>query len=54
MSAMAAATGGQPGKGGKVVAIVQARLGSSRLPLKSLLALRGTPIIDWVTGRLAR
>ncbi|MBD5417799.1 MAG: NTP transferase domain-containing protein [Desulfovibrio sp.] len=56
MSASAAATGsgGQTGKGGKVVAIVQARLGSSRLPLKSLLTLRGLPIIDWVTGRLAR
>ena len=38
----------------KVVAIVQARLGSSRLPLKSLLCLRHTPIIDWVTDRLAR
>lgn len=37
---------------GKVVAIVQARLGSSRLPLKSLLCLRGAPIIDWVTRRL--
>lgn len=36
----------------KVVAIVQARLGSSRLPLKSLLCLRGYPIIDWVTKRL--
>lgn len=50
MSATTAATG----KGGRVVAIVQARLGSSRLPLKSLLTLRGTPIIDWVTGRLSR
>lgn len=36
----------------KVVAIVQARLGSSRLPLKSLVCLRGYPIIDWVTKRL--
>ncbi|MBD5627383.1 MAG: NTP transferase domain-containing protein [Desulfovibrio sp.] len=56
MSASAAATGGagQAAKGGKVVAIVQARLGSSRLPLKSLLTLRGLPIIDWVTQRLAR
>lgn len=32
----ASATGGGR-SGGKVVAIVQARLGSSRLPLKSLL-----------------
>ncbi|WP_165078561.1 MULTISPECIES: NTP transferase domain-containing protein [unclassified Desulfovibrio] len=53
MSASAAATGG-PRQGVKVVAIVQARLGSSRLPLKSLLTLRGTPIIDWVTQRLSR
>ena len=37
---------------GKVVAIVQARLGSSRLPLKSLLCLRDVPVIDWVTRRL--
>ena len=52
MSAMAGARGA--GKGGRVVAIVQARLGSTRLPLKSLLTLRGLPIIDWVTQRLAR
>lgn len=39
---------------GKTVAIVQARLGSSRLPLKSLLCLRGLPIIDWVTRRLGQ
>lgn len=35
----------------KIIAIIQARLGSTRLPLKSLLCLRGQPIIDWVTGR---
>ncbi|MCR4666095.1 MAG: NTP transferase domain-containing protein [Desulfovibrio sp.] len=34
------------------VAIVQARLGSSRLPLKSLLCLRDLPLIDWVITRL--
>lgn len=39
---------------GKVVAIIQARLGSSRLPLKSLLCLRDLPVIDWVTRRLAQ
>lgn len=50
---MSARQGRAPG-GGKVVAIVQARLGSSRLPLKSLLSLRGTPLIDWVTGRLGK
>ena len=38
----------------KVVAVVQARLGSSRLPLKSLLCLRDLPVIDWVTRRLAQ
>ncbi|MBD5646984.1 MAG: NTP transferase domain-containing protein [Desulfovibrio sp.] len=56
MSARQAATAWpkQAGKDGKVVAIVQARLGSTRLPLKSLLTLRGLPIIDWVTGRLAK
>lgn len=37
---------------GKTVAIVQARLGSSRLPMKSLLCLHGMPIIDWVIQRL--
>jgi spore coat polysaccharide biosynthesis protein SpsF len=36
------------------VALIQARLGSSRLPLKSLLCLRGAPLIDWVVLRLAR
>ena len=36
------------------VAIVQARLGSSRLPLKSLLCLRDLPIIDWVLQRLSK
>ncbi len=38
----------------RVVAIVQARLGSTRLPLKSLLCLRGYPIVDWVARRLKR
>ena len=36
----------------KCIAIVQARLGSSRLPMKSLLCMRGLPLIDWVTSRL--
>lgn len=35
-----------------VVAIIQARMGSSRLPLKSLVTLNGAPIIDWVTDRV--
>ena len=51
---MSASATGTVRAGGKVVAIVQARLGSSRLPLKSLLSLRGMPIIDWVTRRLSR
>lgn len=38
---------------GNTVAIVQARLGSSRLPMKSLLCLHGHPLIDWVTQRLS-
>lgn len=38
----------------KTIALVQARLGSSRLPLKSLLCLRGHAIIDWVCERVAR
>lgn len=38
----------------KIVAIIQARLGSTRLPLKSLLCLDGLPIIDWVTRRVAQ
>ncbi|MDR1777493.1 MAG: NTP transferase domain-containing protein [Desulfovibrio sp.] len=38
----------------KTVAIVQARLGSTRLPMKSLLCLRDVPLIDWVTRRLSR
>jgi spore coat polysaccharide biosynthesis protein SpsF len=36
------------------VALIQARLGSSRLPLKSLLCLRGVPLIDWVMRRVAK
>lgn len=36
----------------RAVAIVQARLGSSRLPLKSMVSLKGLPIIDWVTKRI--
>ncbi|MDE5832623.1 MAG: NTP transferase domain-containing protein [Desulfovibrio sp.] len=33
------------------VAIIQARLGSSRLPMKSLLTLAGAPLIDWSRDR---
>ena len=38
----------------KIVAIIQARLGSTRLPLKSLLSLRDRPIINWVTSRVSQ
>ena len=38
----------------KTVALVQARLGSSRLPMKSLLCLRGVPLIDWVLRRVGQ
>jgi spore coat polysaccharide biosynthesis protein SpsF (cytidylyltransferase family) len=36
---------------GKVVAVVQARLGSNRLPGKALLALAGRPMLDHVLER---
>ena len=36
----------------RTVAIIQARLGSTRLPMKSLLCLRGHAIIDWVVDRV--
>jgi len=36
------------------VALIQARLGSSRLPMKALLCLRGLPLIDWVVRRTAK
>lgn len=35
------------------VALIQARLGSSRLPLKSLLCLRDLPLVDWIVQRVA-
>ena len=44
----------ETGRRERVVAIVQARLGSSRLPLKSLLCLRGKPLIDWVVDRVGQ
>ena len=36
----------------KVVAIIQARLGSKRLPRKTLKLLHGYPLIDWVVSRV--
>lgn len=38
----------------KTVAIIQARVGSTRLPMKSLLTLRGHALIDWVVERVSR
>lgn len=37
----------------RTVALIQARLGSSRLPMKTLLCLRGLPLIDWIVQRVA-
>ena len=37
----------------RTVAVIQARLGSTRLPCKALLCLRGLPLVDWVVRRTA-
>jgi spore coat polysaccharide biosynthesis protein SpsF len=34
------------------IAIIQARMGSTRLPHKMMLSLHGTPIIEWVVRRV--
>ena len=36
----------------KVVAVVQARMGASRLPNKMMLHLHGLPIIEWIARRV--
>lgn len=36
------------------VALIQARMGSTRLPCKMMLHLAGYPIIDWVVRRVAK
>ncbi len=38
----------------KTIAIVQARLGSTRLPFKMMLSLHGKPIIEWVIRRVQK
>lgn len=38
----------------RTVAVIQARLGSSRLPCKTLLSLGEKPLIDWVVERTCR
>ena len=38
----------------KTIAIVQARLGSTRLPFKMMLSLHGKPIIEWVIRRIQK
>ena len=36
-----------------VIAIVQARMGSSRLPNKMMLNLKGIPVVEWVRRRVS-
>ena len=38
----------------KIVGIIQARAGSSRLPLKMMLSLHGKPVIEWVVKRVLK
>jgi spore coat polysaccharide biosynthesis protein SpsF len=38
----------------KTIAVIQARMGSSRLPNKAMLHLNGYPIIEWVVSRVQR
>lgn len=41
-------------RGVRVAALVQARMGSTRLPGKMLLCLKGLPVVEWVARRVAR
>lgn len=38
----------------KTIAIIQARIGSTRLPYKMMLSLHGSPIIEWVIKRVQK
>ena len=38
----------------KTIAIIQARIGSTRLPYKMMLSLHGKPIIEWVIKRVQK
>lgn len=38
----------------KTVGIIQARIGSSRLPYKMMLSLHGKPLIEWVIKRVQK
>ena len=37
-----------------VIGVIQARMGSKRLPNKMMLSLNGYPIIDWVVRKVKR
>jgi len=38
----------------RVVAVIQARMGASRLPNKMMLHLKGYPIVEWIYKRILR
>lgn len=38
----------------KIIGVIQARLGSTRLPYKMMLSLHGKPLIEWVVRRVQK
>ena len=38
----------------KVIGVIQARIGSTRLPYKMMLSLHGKPLIEWVVKRVQK